>query len=105
MSGSVIVQLITALTAPWLATRLLDYSVLVPRAVPGLLAGLSFLWVFLFVPSWLDGFLKMSDSGITTWLSEHLIPALREVRSTIFALWLAYSVVWLAYGMPPSNLS
>ena len=80
-------------------TRLLDYSVLVPRAVPGLLVGLSFLWVFLFVPSWIDGFLKMSDSGITTWLSEHVIPALREVRSTIFALWLAYSVVWLAYGM------
>jgi iron(III) transport system permease protein len=24
---------------------------------------------------------------------------LREVRSTIFALWLAYAVVWLAYGM------
>ncbi len=31
-------------------TRFLDYSVLVPRAVPGLLAGLAFLWVFLFVP-------------------------------------------------------
>ncbi len=27
-------------------TRFLDYSVLVPRAVPGLLAGLAFLWVF-----------------------------------------------------------
>ncbi len=80
-------------------TRLLDYSVLVPRAIPGLLAGLAFLWVFLFVPSWLDGFLKMSDNGVAVWLSEHLIPALRAVRSTIFALWLAYSVVWLAYGM------
>ncbi|MCS0607230.1 iron ABC transporter permease [Massilia solisilvae] len=80
-------------------TRLLDYSVLVPRAVPGLLAGLSFLWVFLFVPSWLDGLLKGMDNGAALWLSEHLIPALRELRSTIFALWLAYSVVWLAYGM------
>ena len=30
---------------------LLDYLVLVPRAVPGLLAGLAFLWVFLFVPA------------------------------------------------------
>jgi iron(III) transport system permease protein len=79
-------------------TRLLDYSVLVPRAVPGLLAGLAFLWVFLFVPSWLDGILKTSDNGAALWLSEHLIPALRAVRSTIFALWLAYSVVWLAYG-------
>jgi iron(III) transport system permease protein len=80
-------------------TRLLDYSVLVPRAVPGLLAGLSFLWVFLFVPSWLDGMLKGMDNGVAAWLSEQLIPALRELRSTIFALWLAYSVVWLAYGM------
>jgi iron(III) transport system permease protein len=80
-------------------TRLLDYSVLVPRAIPGLLAGLSFLWVFLFVPSWLDGLLKGMDNGAATWLSEHAIPLLREVRSTIFALWLAYSVVWLAYGM------
>jgi iron(III) transport system permease protein len=80
-------------------TRLLDYSVLVPRAIPGLLAGLSFLWVFLFVPSWLDGLLKTMDNGAAVWLSEHLIPALRAVRSTIFALWLAYSVVWLAYGM------
>jgi iron(III) transport system permease protein len=80
-------------------TRLLDYSVLVPRAIPGLLAGLSFLWVFLFVPSWLDGFLKGSENEAAIWLSAHLIPALRELRSTIFALWLAYSVVWLAYGM------
>jgi iron(III) transport system permease protein len=80
-------------------TRMLDYSVLVPRAIPGLLAGLSFLWVFLFVPSWLDSVLKGMDNGAATWLSEHLVPALRELRSTIFALWLAYSVVWLAYGM------
>jgi iron(III) transport system permease protein len=80
-------------------TRLLDYSVLVPRAVPGLLAGLSFLWVFLFVPSWLDTLLKGMDAGWATWLSEHFIPQLRQLRSTIFALWLAYSVVWLAYGM------
>lgn len=80
-------------------TRLLDYSVLVPRAVPGLLVSLAFLWVFLFVPSWLDGMLKALDNAPALWLSEHLIPLLREVRSTIFALWLAYSVVWLAYGM------
>ena len=80
-------------------TRLLDYSVLVPRAVPGLLAGLAFLWVFLFVPSWLESLLKLSDSGVAQYLVEHAIPALRAVRSTIFALWLAYSVVWLAYGM------
>ncbi|NMM35942.1 MAG: iron ABC transporter permease [Glaciimonas sp.] len=80
-------------------TRFLDYSVLVPRAIPGLLAGLSFLWVFLFLPAWLDAALKGMDNGVALWLSEHFIPVLRELRSTIFSVWLAYSVVWLAYGM------
>lgn len=79
--------------------RFLDYSVLVPRAIPGLLAGLAFLWVFLFVPSWLDGLLAGSDNAVAAWLSAHAIPVLRELRTTIFAVWLAYSVVWMAYGM------
>ncbi|MBL8483678.1 MAG: iron ABC transporter permease, partial [Rhodocyclaceae bacterium] len=56
-------------------SRFIDYLVLVPRAVPGLLAGLAFLWVFLF------------------------FPPLKELRTTIFSVWLAYTVVWLAYGM------
>src|SRR4051812_17293658 len=56
-------------------SRFLDYLVLVPRAVPGLLAGLAFLWVFLFSPP------------------------LTPLRTTIFSVWIAYSVVWLAYGM------
>jgi iron(III) transport system permease protein len=56
-------------------SRFIDYLVLVPRAVPGLLAGLAFLWVFLF------------------------FPPLTPLRSTIFSVWIAYSVVWLAYGM------
>jgi len=55
--------------------RVLDYLVLVPRAIPGLLAGLAFLWIFLFVPG------------------------LKELRNTIFSVWLAYTVVWLAYGL------
>lgn len=55
--------------------RFVDYLVLVPRAVPGLLAGLAFLWVFLF------------------------FPPLAPLRGTIFSVWLAYTVVWLAYGM------
>jgi iron(III) transport system permease protein len=80
-------------------TRFLDYSVLVPRAVPGLLAGLSFLWVFLFVPAVLDNFLKGMDNSVATWLSENLIPQMRALRSTIFSVWLAYSVVWMAYGL------
>ena len=56
-------------------TRLVDYLVLVPRAMPGLLAGLAFLWVFLFLPS------------------------SRRCKSTMVSIWLAYTVVWLAYGM------
>jgi iron(III) transport system permease protein len=80
-------------------TRFLDYSVLVPRAVPGLLAGLSFLWVFLFVPTVLDGALKWFDNDVARWLSDNAIPALRGLRSTIFSVWLAYSVVWMAYGL------
>src|SRR5262249_43815440 len=56
-------------------SRFVDYLSLVPRAVPGLLAGLAFLWLFLFVPF------------------------LTPLRSTMFSVWLAYSVVWLAYGM------
>ena len=80
-------------------TRFLDYSVLVPRAVPGLLAGLSFLWVFLFVPSLLDNFLKGFDNDVARWLVDSFIPQLRALRSTIFSVWLAYSVVWMAYGL------
>lgn len=56
-------------------SKVIDYSVLVPRAVPGLLAGLAFLWVFLFVPG------------------------LSGLRDTMVSIWLAYTVVWLAYGM------
>src|SRR5450432_1572761 len=56
-------------------TKILDYIVMIPRAIPGLLAGLAFLWIFLFVPG------------------------LKELRNSIFSVWLAYTVVWLAYGM------
>ena len=53
----------------------LDYLVLIPRALPGLVVGLAFLWVFLFF--------------------KPLVP----LRNTPVSLWLAYSVVWLAYGL------
>ena len=56
-------------------TRVVDYLVMVPRAMPGLVAGLALLWVFLFVPF------------------------LSPLRSTMVSIWLAYSIVWLAYGM------
>ncbi len=54
---------------------LLDYLVMTPRALPGLIAGLAFLWIFLFF--------------------KPMVP----LRSTLFSLWLAYTVVWLAYGL------
>lgn len=56
-------------------TAAMDYLVLVPRAMPGLIAGLAMFWVFLFTP------------------------ALQPLRQTLFSLWLAYTLVWLAYGM------
>jgi iron(III) transport system permease protein len=54
---------------------MIDYLVLLPRSLPGLVAGLAFLWVFLFVPY------------------------LGILRSSLVGLWLAYSVVWLAFGL------
>ncbi len=56
-------------------SRFMDYLVLVPRAVPGLLAGLAIFWVFLF------------------------FPPLQDFRNTLVSVWVAYTVVWLAYGM------
>ncbi len=54
---------------------MVDYLVLLPRSMPGLVAGLAFLWVFLFVPY------------------------LGVLRSSLISLWLAYSTVWLAFGL------
>jgi iron(III) transport system permease protein len=55
--------------------KVLDYLVMLPRGMPGLVAGLAFLWLFLFVKP------------------------LAPMRSTMVSIWLAYSVVWLAYGL------
>lgn len=83
-------------------TRFLDYSVLIPRAVPGVLAGLAFLWVFLFTPMWMDKSLEdgyMSVLPGAQWMRENVIVWMRATRNTIFSVWLAYTVVWLAYGL------
>lgn len=55
-------------------TKVTDYLVMIPRAMPGLVAGLAMLWLFLFVKP------------------------LAPLRPTLFSVWLAYTVVWLAYG-------
>jgi len=56
-------------------TSALDYLVMIPRALPGLIVGLAFLWLFLF------------------------FKPIAPLRTTLFSLWLAYTVVWLAYGL------
>jgi iron(III) transport system permease protein len=56
-------------------TRIVDYLVLVPRAMPGIVAGLAMLWIFLFVRP------------------------LTPLRETMVSIWIAYTIVWLAYGM------
>ncbi len=53
----------------------LDYMVLMPRALPGLIIGLAFFWIFLFVP-----FLK-------------------PFRLTLLSLLIAYIIVGLSYGL------
>ncbi len=56
-------------------TRAADYLVMLPRAMPGIVAGLAIFWVFLFVQP------------------------LQPLRTTLFAVWIAYTLVWLAYGL------
>jgi iron(III) transport system permease protein len=53
----------------------LDYMVLMPRALPGLIIGLAFFWIFLFVPF------------------------LQPLRLTLFSLLVAYIIVGLSYGL------
>lgn len=57
------------------SNTVLDYIVLLPRALPGLVVGLAFFWVFLFVPF------------------------LTPLRPTLIALFVAYVVVGLSYGL------
>jgi iron(III) transport system permease protein len=55
--------------------KVLDYLVMLPRGMPGLVAGLAFLWLFLF------------------------FKPLAPLKGTLVSIWLAYTVVWLAYGL------
>lgn len=58
-----------------MSNTILDYIVLLPRALPGLVIGLAFFWVFLFVP------------------------LLTPLRPTLASLFVAYVVVGLSYGL------
>ena len=66
---------LTAHRAKGLWPAWLDYLSLVPRALPGLVVGLAFFWLFLF------------------------FKPIAPLRTTLVSLWLAYSVVWFAYGL------
>ena len=56
-------------------TRLLDHLVLLPRAMPGIVAGLAVFWVFLFVAP------------------------LKPFVNTLLSVWIAYTLVWLPFGL------
>jgi iron(III) transport system permease protein len=56
-------------------SRLSDYLVMLPRAMPGIVAGLAIFWIFLFTKP------------------------IAPLRTTLLAIWIAYTLVWLAYGL------
>lgn len=57
------------------STRVLDFLVLLPRAMPGIVAGLVVFWLFLF------------------------IPFLKPFVTSLGAMWIAYTLVWLPFGL------
>jgi iron(III) transport system permease protein len=57
------------------SNTVLDYTVLLPRAMPSLVVGLAFFWLFLFVP--------------------FLVP----LRTTLISLFTAYLIIGLSYGL------
>jgi iron(III) transport system permease protein len=56
-------------------TQVIDHLVLVSRAMPDLAAGLALLWLLL------------------------LVRPFTSLRETLVSVWVAYTFVWLAYGM------
>jgi iron(III) transport system permease protein len=57
------------------STRALDFLVLLPRAMPGIIAGLVVFWLFLF------------------------IEPLKPFVTTLATVWIAYTLVWLPFGL------
>lgn len=56
-------------------TRALDFLILLPRSMPGIVAGLVIFWLFLF------------------------IPFLKPFVASLGAMWIAYTLVWLPFGL------
>jgi len=57
------------------STRALDFLILLPRSMPGIVAGLVIFWLFLF------------------------IPFLKPFVASLGAMWIAYTLVWLPFGL------
>lgn len=57
------------------STKALDFLVLLPRAMPGIVAGLVVFWIFLF------------------------LPPLKPFVASLAAMWVAYTLVWLPFGL------
>jgi iron(III) transport system permease protein len=57
------------------STHGLEFLVLLPRAMPGIVAGLVVFWLFLF------------------------LPPLKDFVSSLGAMWVAYTLVWLPFGL------
>ena len=82
-------------------TRFLDYSVLVPRAVPGLLAG----GLPVGIPVCADVARSVAEARLALGAAGGRLAAgapyraAARLRNTIFSVWLAYTVVWMAYGL------
>ncbi|WP_018260917.1 ABC transporter permease [Methylobacterium sp. WSM2598] len=74
VSVYVLIGLAAHRSASW-TTRALDYLVLLPRAMPGIVAGLVIFWIFLFVP------------------------VLKPFVATLATVWLAYTLVWMPFGL------
>jgi iron(III) transport system permease protein len=60
---------------PSLWVRIFDHLVLLPRAMPGIVAGLAVFWLFLF------------------------LPPLKPYLNTLASVWLAYTLVWMPFGL------
>jgi iron(III) transport system permease protein len=79
IGGSIAVAFYAALALtvhrwPSRSAQAVDYLVLMPRAIPGLAAGLVLLWVLVFVKP------------------------VTPMRETLVSVWLAYAVVWFGCG-------
>ena len=77
-AAAVAVYLFVALgiqRAPKGVSRTLDYLAGLPRAVPGLIMGLALFWLFIFVP------------------------VLKPIRPTLLSIAIAYTIVWMPYGV------